>query len=177
MTTPARRSHYTNYKTQLNFFRQHSVQFLIQHLLWYLSDMDECSASIPACHASAQCLNTLGSFKCLCPAGFTGGLSTIYTGKPSSLKHRIRPCLIWVSVFLNIFLRRGTGEGVAGLLRQVIQYKYIFHWVHSYPYPHPYLFSSPVIGLSVKHTCPLSNPMAYFLALATSFALWSLIKA
>ena len=98
----SRRSHYTNYKTQLNVFRQHSVQFSIQHLLWYLSDMDECSASIPACHASAQCLNTLGSFKCLCPAGFTGGLSTICTGKPSSLKHLIRPCLIWVSVFPSI---------------------------------------------------------------------------
>lgn len=55
--------------------------------------MDECNASIPVCHASAQCLNTLGSFKCLCQVGFTGGL-TICTGKSSSLEHVIPPCLI-----------------------------------------------------------------------------------
>lgn len=68
--------HYMNDKAQVNVLRQ-----FLQRLSWYISDIDECSASQPVCHASAQCVNTLGSFQCICQVGFTGGL-TICTGKP-----------------------------------------------------------------------------------------------
>ena len=69
ITTLARWSQYTNNKTQVNVLRH-----FVQHLLWYVSDVDECTASILVCHASTQCVNTLGSFKCLCTVGFTGRL-------------------------------------------------------------------------------------------------------
>ncbi|XP_074607172.1 uncharacterized protein LOC141860089 isoform X3 [Acropora palmata] len=34
-------------------------------------DIDECTASLPVCHVSAQCNNTLGSYRCICDPGYT----------------------------------------------------------------------------------------------------------
>ena len=45
--------------------------------LYLLEDMDECSASIPACDVNATCQNTIGSYICTCKTGLTGdGKST-----------------------------------------------------------------------------------------------------
>ena len=57
-----------------------------------MSDMDECSVSIPVCHATAQCVNTLGSFKCICQVGFKGGL-TICTSRLSLPQHVVH--VVW----------------------------------------------------------------------------------
>ncbi|XP_074607197.1 uncharacterized protein LOC141860105 isoform X2 [Acropora palmata] len=38
-------------------------------------DINECTASLPVCHVSAQCSNTLGSYRCICNPGYT------YNGK------------------------------------------------------------------------------------------------
>ncbi|XP_015776321.1 PREDICTED: adhesion G protein-coupled receptor E1-like [Acropora digitifera] len=35
-------------------------------------DIDECTASLPVCHVSAQCTNTIGSYRCTCDPGYTG---------------------------------------------------------------------------------------------------------
>ena len=29
-------------------------------------DLDECNSSVPVCHVSATCQNTIGSYRCLC---------------------------------------------------------------------------------------------------------------
>ncbi|XP_078382555.1 uncharacterized protein LOC144665226 isoform X6 [Oculina patagonica] len=39
-------------------------------------DLDECSASIPVCHANADCKNTRRSYRCSCKAGYTGNGKT-----------------------------------------------------------------------------------------------------
>ena len=36
------------------------------------SDVNECLEALDDCHPNAQCVNTEGSFTCLCQAGFTG---------------------------------------------------------------------------------------------------------
>lgn len=44
-------------------------------LFLFISDINECTASSPVCHVSAQCNNTLGSYRCICNPGYT------YNGK------------------------------------------------------------------------------------------------
>ncbi|XP_067048349.1 deleted in malignant brain tumors 1 protein-like isoform X3 [Acropora muricata] len=39
-------------------------------------DIDECTASLPVCHVSAQCTNTIGSYRCTCDPGYTGNGKT-----------------------------------------------------------------------------------------------------
>ena len=46
-------------------------------------DVDECSASVPVCDVNADCMNTLGSHRCTCKAGFIGDGKTC-TGKRSA---------------------------------------------------------------------------------------------
>ena len=36
------------------------------------ADIDECSADSNPCDVNAQCINTDGSFSCVCEQGFTG---------------------------------------------------------------------------------------------------------
>lgn len=60
----------------------HSHAVLSQHLNFnyllidygfpWLADVDECSASNPACNVNAYCNNTFGSYQCSCKTGFTG---------------------------------------------------------------------------------------------------------
>ena len=39
---------------------------------YFYSDVNECNASISACHVNATCQNTLGSYICICESGLTG---------------------------------------------------------------------------------------------------------
>ncbi|KAL0167414.1 hypothetical protein M9458_035636, partial [Cirrhinus mrigala] len=37
-----------------------------------VSDLDECSNGTHLCSPSADCMNTMGSYRCLCKEGFSG---------------------------------------------------------------------------------------------------------
>ena len=50
-------------------------QVLIRILFFY-SDIDECTASSPLCDVNAQCSNALGSYSCRCRLGFSGNGKT-----------------------------------------------------------------------------------------------------
>ena len=41
-------------------------------ILIFSPDIDECSANSRMCDLNAKCINTRGSYSCLCDAGFTG---------------------------------------------------------------------------------------------------------
>ena len=50
---------------------------LISTLIWltvviYFLDIDECAENSDNCHNATVCTNTIGSFKCHCPAGLSG---------------------------------------------------------------------------------------------------------
>ena len=47
-------------------------RFLKREFALFISDADECNASVPLCDANANCQNTVGSFICTCKTGFTG---------------------------------------------------------------------------------------------------------
>ena len=41
-------------------------------LIYYLSDVNECSVELHDCSATATCTNTEGSFLCYCNPGYSG---------------------------------------------------------------------------------------------------------
>ena len=38
----------------------------------YLADIDECETMMDDCDENADCINTEGSFECVCKPGYTG---------------------------------------------------------------------------------------------------------
>lgn len=52
----------------IGHFNNHFFIFLsTSHL-----DIDECNASVPVCDVNAKCINTIGSFTCVCKTGLSG---------------------------------------------------------------------------------------------------------
>ena len=51
---------------------KHLMYHLIGRSFIFAADIDECTASPPACHLYAQCTNTIGSYRCTCNPGYTG---------------------------------------------------------------------------------------------------------
>ena len=47
----------------------------------FFSDIDECDVNNVECAPNAACMNTEGSFMCVCDPGFTGNGSAMCTGK------------------------------------------------------------------------------------------------
>ena len=45
---------------------------LIMSLSQCTVDIDECELGLDNCLPNAICINTIGSFECICPPGFTG---------------------------------------------------------------------------------------------------------
>ena len=45
-----------------------------------LCDEDECAADVSRCVANAYCVDTIGSYECLCMAGYTGQPKVACTG-------------------------------------------------------------------------------------------------
>ena len=41
-------------------------------LFFIKTDIDECSSGPFSCHAKAKCVNTPGSYSCICSAGYIG---------------------------------------------------------------------------------------------------------
>jgi len=42
------------------------------HISYLFPDIDECQTTEGLCHSSARCINTEGSYDCVCESGFTG---------------------------------------------------------------------------------------------------------
>ena len=70
------------YRSQCHFvssvsttFSQFSLDFVlcvfVCFVFFSVSDINECSVSPPMCHVSALCINTLGSYRCICSPGYT----------------------------------------------------------------------------------------------------------
>ena len=57
-----------------HFFCKHKKQNI--WLIFFLLDVDECSADSNTCDDNADCLNTEGSYSCRCKSGFTGNGTT-----------------------------------------------------------------------------------------------------
>ena len=45
---------------------------LVDALLHYDADIDECALGLDICHPNATCHNTAGNYTCMCIPGFTG---------------------------------------------------------------------------------------------------------
>ena len=85
----------------------------MHHLsLFILSDVDECVEGTHDCHDNADCYDIIGSFVCMCSAGYSGDGVENCTGKkvfiPSMLCAYI--CCVLVCVFQvfnsNVFIPR-----------------------------------------------------------------------
>lgn len=42
------------------------------YFVFFLADINECLHDINVCDANAKCLNEIGSYECICDAGYTG---------------------------------------------------------------------------------------------------------
>lgn len=57
------------HQTHTNLIMWHKI---LELCAFSLSDLDECSNGTHMCSSSANCMNTLGSYRCLCKEGFSG---------------------------------------------------------------------------------------------------------
>ena len=88
-------SHYSResllqFISQPNFTKHlvHFILHLIERLVLFSSDIDECTTSPSACHVNAHCNNTIGSYCCTCNPGYTGnGKSCIGTKARHNICH------------------------------------------------------------------------------------------
>ena len=64
-----------------SYVSQHVVWLRYHLLYWYFTtDVDECAEDSVSCDINATCINTAGSFECICNEGFEGN-GTTCTGK------------------------------------------------------------------------------------------------
>ena len=49
------------------------------------TDIDECASGVDDCHSSASCINTVGSYSCLCNDPFTGDGRTCSHSSPGNV--------------------------------------------------------------------------------------------
>ena len=45
---------------------------LVNTILYFVADIDECETNASNCHANAFCVDTIGSFNCSCQSGYVG---------------------------------------------------------------------------------------------------------
>ena len=72
-----------DYKYNKNyiFMQTTSLKIFVMAKTCLYVDIDECSTNSYSCDVNAVCSNTVGSYACVCKAGFTGDGNTC-TGKP-----------------------------------------------------------------------------------------------
>ena len=65
----------------------YSLSLYLKHSPYFISDVDECSKNSHNCsYSTANCINTNGSFKCICKPGFSGDEHNC-TGTERYLEH------------------------------------------------------------------------------------------
>jgi len=62
-----------------------STALQLSSLVCYDADIDECTTHIVGCGSKKNCINTEGSFKCVCKPGFTTGVAEQCTGQFATL--------------------------------------------------------------------------------------------
>lgn len=69
------------------------------------SDLDECATEDHSCNPNANCMNTPGSYRCVCKEGFNGdGFSC--SGETGEMHREMHICIKYeVKVSFNIFSR------------------------------------------------------------------------
>ena len=50
----------------------HMTEVLIIHHCHFSTDIDECTTGMDSCNESADCVNTEGSYECMCIGGYSG---------------------------------------------------------------------------------------------------------
>ena len=73
-------------ETSVVMYRYYSYIHIFEffsHILYLLAvtDIDECSLGVATCGANADCVNTDGSYDCVCRPGFTGNEHSVCTSK------------------------------------------------------------------------------------------------
>ena len=86
-----------------------------QHFKWmvFLADIDECALNQDNCNVNAECVNTPGSFQCVCREGYEG--SGIICSGTSSYFHTLTLCVLTCFQFgpLQMWMSVPLGETIA----------------------------------------------------------------
>ena len=69
--------------------------------IFHYTDVDECDTSMFDCIPEAQCVNTIGSYECICLPGYSGN-GTVCDGRYSiEHNHSVHVCVcVCVCVYL-----------------------------------------------------------------------------
>ena len=83
-----------SYITLLTYFIKFNLFLSFGHIITLGLDIDECKLFIDNCDSVATCTNTIASFSCACPTGYTGdGVTCI--GKFSNINKNLLVCLMF----------------------------------------------------------------------------------